>query len=253
MSVLAAVTGVLVLLVVAVLTVWCLSRARRLDRLHVRLDAARAGLAGALARRAEVALRIADSADSADSAGSTGCAACTSDGTAPGAADGGPGDGAAERLRRAARNALAQPAPTPDGRDPAGARERREAAENALTRAVTRALSTIDPDRVPPAQAVELADAAQLVVLARRVHNDAVRDTLVLRSRRLVRILRLHGTAPSPAYFEIADPVPAPDPAPDLEPEPAPEPAQPPPGTDVHSGGHTHAIRGAQISRVRTR
>jgi len=45
-------------------------------------------------------------------------------------------------------------------------------------------------------------------VLARRVHNDAVRDTLGLRSQRLVRWLRLAGTAPMPAYFEIADPAP---------------------------------------------
>jgi hypothetical protein len=37
------------------------------------------------------------------------------------------------------------------------------------------------------------------------VHNDAVRDTLALRSRRLVRWLHLAGTAPMPAYFEIAD------------------------------------------------
>jgi 8-oxo-dGTP pyrophosphatase MutT (NUDIX family) len=42
-------------------------------------------------------------------------------------------------------------------------------------------------------------------MLARRVHNDAVRDTLTLRSRRLVRWLRLAGTAPHPAYFEIVD------------------------------------------------
>ena len=38
------------------------------------------------------------------------------------------------------------------------------------------------------------------------VRNDAVRDTLGLRSRRLVRWLRLAGTAPMPTYFEIADP-----------------------------------------------
>ena len=53
-----------------------------------------------------------------------------------------------------------------------------------------------------------LVDAEQLLVLARRVHNDAVRDTLGLRSHRLVRWLRLAGTAPMPAYFEIADPAP---------------------------------------------
>ena len=42
-------------------------------------------------------------------------------------------------------------------------------------------------------------------MLARRVHNDAVRDTLALRSRRLVRWFRLAGTAPAPEYFEITD------------------------------------------------
>jgi hypothetical protein len=60
------------------------------------------------------------------------------------------------------------------------------------------------PGRRPRA----LVDAEQLLVLARRVHNDAVRDTLGLRSHRLVRWLRLAGTAPMPAYFEIADPAP---------------------------------------------
>jgi hypothetical protein len=67
----------------------------------------------------------------------------------------------------------------------------------------------------------ELVDAEQLVILARRVHNDAVRDTLGLRSRRLVRWLHLAGTAPLPAYFEIADAdagvtITAPSAAPDL-------------------------------------
>jgi hypothetical protein len=44
------------------------------------------------------------------------------------------------------------------------------------------------------------------VVIARRVYNDAVRDTLALRSRRMVRWLRLAGTAAAPRYFEIAEP-----------------------------------------------
>ena len=49
-------------------------------------------------------------------------------------------------------------------------------------------------------------DAEQRVVIARRVHSDAVRDTLVQRRRRLVRWLKLAGTAPRPEYFEIAEP-----------------------------------------------
>ena len=49
-------------------------------------------------------------------------------------------------------------------------------------------------------------DAEVRVLLARRFHNDAVRDTLALRERRWVRLLRLGGRAPLPSYFEIAEP-----------------------------------------------
>jgi hypothetical protein len=43
------------------------------------------------------------------------------------------------------------------------------------------------------------------VLLARRFHNDAVRDTLALRDQRAVRWLRLGGHAARPTYFEIAE------------------------------------------------
>lgn len=81
-------------------------------------------------------------------------------------------------------------------------RAEREAAENELTRL----LAAIDRERLPPRLADELADAEQRVVIARRVHNDAVRDTLALRRRRKVRYFKLAGTAPQPEYFEIAEP-----------------------------------------------
>ena len=51
----------------------------------------------------------------------------------------------------------------------------------------------------------ELADAEARVLLARRFHNDAVRDTLALRERTLVRWLHLGGTAAMPTYFEIVE------------------------------------------------
>ena len=73
---------------------------------------------------------------------------------------------------------------------------------------LTRRLAGVDRGALPAGLAAELADVEQSVLIARRVHNDAVRDTLDLRSRRLVRWLRLAGTAPAPAYFEIADPQP---------------------------------------------
>jgi hypothetical protein len=80
----------------------------------------------------------------------------------------------------------------------------REAAENRLGRV----LAALDRSALPDQVATELVDAELLLVLARRVHNDAVRDTLGLRSRRLVRWLQLAGGAPLPRYFEIADPEP---------------------------------------------
>ena len=81
-------------------------------------------------------------------------------------------------------------------------RSGREAAENELSMA----LELVEPASIPPALVAELADAEARVLLARRFHNDAVRDTLALRDRRWVRLLRLGGRAPQPGYFEIAEP-----------------------------------------------
>jgi 8-oxo-dGTP pyrophosphatase MutT (NUDIX family) len=80
-------------------------------------------------------------------------------------------------------------------------RSGREAAENDLSAA----LATVDPTSMPVALVAELADAEARVLLARRFHTDAVRDTLALRERRPVRWLRLGGTAALPSYFEIAE------------------------------------------------
>jgi hypothetical protein len=139
-------------------------RVRRLDRLHVRMDAARAGLLAALDRRVAATLAAAP-------AGAT---------------------GPAVRAAAVAADAAGQVWPE------------REAAENRLGRA----LVALDRSRLPDPIATELVDAELLLALARRVHNDAVRDTLGLRSRRLVRWLHLAGGAPLPRYFEIADPEP---------------------------------------------
>ena len=80
-------------------------------------------------------------------------------------------------------------------------RTAREAAENELSAA----LALVHPASLPVALVAELADAEARVLLARRFHNDAVRDTLALRERPSVRILRLGGTAALPTYFEIAE------------------------------------------------
>lgn len=153
-------TTFLVLLAVAVLVgPWTLGTANRLDRLHVRTDAAWAALDAALARRAVVTRAVAAVCDKPELRA------------------------AADRAERAARS-------------------EREAAENRLSAL----LEGLDRSVLEPALAAELSDAEQRVVLARRVHNDAVRDTLALRRRRSVRWLRLAGTAPTPSYFEIAEP-----------------------------------------------
>jgi 8-oxo-dGTP pyrophosphatase MutT (NUDIX family) len=144
----------LVLIMVLALGFWTVRTANRLDRLHIRTDAAWAALDAALARRAVV------------------------------------GRLASPRLRRAADAAEL------------ASRGDREAAENE----VSRLLGELDRSQLPETVAAELADTEHRLVLARRVHNDAVRDTLALRRRPLVRWLRLAGTAPRPAYFEIAEP-----------------------------------------------
>jgi 8-oxo-dGTP pyrophosphatase MutT (NUDIX family) len=77
----------------------------------------------------------------------------------------------------------------------------REDAENDLSAE----LALVDATSVPLPLVAELADAEARVLLARRFHNDAVRDTLALRERPLVRFLHLGGTAAMPTYFEIAE------------------------------------------------
>lgn len=78
-------------------------------------------------------------------------------------------------------------------------RAAREACENELSAV----LAHVDPAALPVALVAELADAEARVLLARRFHNDAVRDTLALRERPLVRLMHLGGTAALPTYFEI--------------------------------------------------
>ena len=80
-------------------------------------------------------------------------------------------------------------------------RSAREGCENELSTE----LSHLDEQTLRPVLVTELAEAESRVLLARRFHNDAVRDTLALRERRPVRWLRLGGHAALPTYFEIAE------------------------------------------------
>lgn len=171
-----ATTILVIALVVAVLVavaVWAYGTANRLDRLHVRSDLSWQSLDSALARRAVVARAVG--------------AAVVPTGYAFGVAPSPELDG--KRL-----TALADQAERAD-------REHREAAENRLSAA----LAAVPNEALAPQLVAELADAEARVLIARRFHNDAVRDTLALRTRRPVRWLRLGGTAPLPTYFEIAE------------------------------------------------
>lgn len=99
--------------------------------------------------------------------------------------------GASEGRRLAALADAAEGAPRPA----------RENAENELSAA----LAVVGPASLPAGLIAELADAEARVVLARRFHNDAVRDTLALAERPLVRLFHLGGTAALPSYFEIVE------------------------------------------------
>lgn len=166
-------TTVLVLALIAAVVVaiglWAYSTANRLDRLHVRSDQSWQALDAALARRAVVARSVA-------------------------MAIAGPVSDPAMAEQAAQLAALA------DRAERAG-RAERETVENRLSTA----LSAVDIGTLRPQLVAELADAEARVLIARRFHNDAVRDTLALRTRRPVRMLHLGGTAPLPSYFEITE------------------------------------------------
>jgi hypothetical protein len=161
------------LVVAAVVGLYLRGLAGRLDRLHVRVDAARDALDAQLVRRTAAALELAH-AGLLDPASSVLLAeeaygAQTADMT--------------ERARSESELTGALHAAIPD------------AATVELIGESGRGAALLDALRTSCAQ----------VVLARRFYNDAVRATQGLRDRRLVRWLRLAGTAPYPRTFEMDD------------------------------------------------
>ena len=77
-------------------------------------------------------------------------------------------------------------------------------ARASVERSLTERISALE-SQLSSQAAVLLSDSTARVQLARRFYNDAVSDTRALRTRPLVRILRLGGTAQLPNYFELAD------------------------------------------------
>ncbi|MEU6276195.1 hypothetical protein ABZ871_27840 [Streptomyces populi] len=147
--------------------------AGRLDRLHARIDAARAALDAQLLRRASVTQELATS---------------------------GVLDPAASIVLYEAAHAARQ-----------AEEEQREVAESELSqalRAVFGESQQVEAVREVPGgeeAAGELAQAVRRVPMARRFHNDAVRAARALRRHRKVRWFRLAGHAPFPMAFEMDD------------------------------------------------
>jgi len=188
-------TILLVIVAVAIIGVYVSWTAGRLDRLHNRLEAARAALDAALVRRSAVALELAASG-LLDPATSLLLAAVAHDARL---ALNGP-ELPQSDLTRALRAVFGQPGfrASLNGVD---------GAEELLT---------------------ELESAAHQVFLARKFYNDAVAATRDARRRPLVRLLRLSGGAPLPEFFEIEDSLVGAGEAGPRPPEP-PDPARPAP------------------------
>ena len=166
-------TDVILIVVAAILMgVYVSWRAGRLDRLHARVEAARAALDAALVRRSAVALELA-AGGLLDPATSLLIAGAAHDARAAGEPD----ERAESDLTRALRAALSQPGFRT-------ALAARTGGDELLT---------------------ELESAAHQVFLARKFYNDAVAATRSARRRWLVRLLRLAGGAPNPEFFEIDD------------------------------------------------
>ncbi|SNS62285.1 Uncharacterized conserved protein [Geodermatophilus saharensis] len=153
--------------VVALLLAWTAWTLTRLRRLETRVARAWTVLDGRLRQRAALAADLASDHSAAL------------------------GEDRATRLKAAAH----------DAHDPLAGD--RELAENALGREL-RALPREVPG-IPPACLAALAEADARMALARRFYNDAVRDTHLLRLRRLPRLLRLHADRPLPRFFDVED------------------------------------------------
>ena len=165
--------------------------ASRLDRLHHRVEGARASLDAQLVRRADAAIELATSGrlDPASALLVAGAAS--------------------EALGAGEREAPGDSAHTPE----------REQAESDLTEALTAALTAtldVDVDVEPSGQGSgpepdvldRLASAGHRVQLARRFHNQAVTDAQRVRRKRVVRWFRLAGRAELPQTFEMNDELP---------------------------------------------
>lgn len=170
------ITGVLIVIVLALVGLYLSMTAGRLNHLHSRIDTARLSLGAHLLRRSSIAIELA--ASSAMDPASSMILADT-----------------AHTARQAA-----------DADDDARAR-----AESDLTAALCSALDdpveVIEAREVPGAAELlaELDAACRRVELSRRFLNDAVRACRLVRGQRVVRWLHLAGRTPWPEPWDFDD------------------------------------------------
>ena len=187
-------------------------RAGRIDRLHARVEMARAALDVTLLRRSSVALELATSG-LLDPATSLLLAAAVH-GTRPGGPGGYGGTGRPPSGGpRGVRGGGQPPREGGSGGDlpPEETPRPRDLAESDLTRALRAAFS--QPDFRSSLSGKEGADellgeveaTAHQVFLARKFYNDMVAVTRDARRRPLARVLRLSGNARAPEFFEMDD------------------------------------------------
>jgi hypothetical protein len=168
------------ILLVLTFIIWRLSAlASRIDRLHHRIDLARASLDAQLLRRARAAEALANS----------------------GLVD----PASAIVLARAASNSR--------NADPADPVER-SVVESEMSRDLREVFadpaSVAELREIPEGEELldDLSAACNQVALSRRFLNDGAQAALLLRQGRLVRLFRLAGNAPRPEMFEMDDVVP---------------------------------------------
>lgn len=165
------------LAVLLALGMWLSWTAQRLNRLHHRLEVARASLDSQLLRRSGAALELATS-------------------------------GALDPARSLVLVDAAHVARSVHDGD-------MESAESDLSEALRAVFSDAEEVRTLRANPEvgplldELAGSCRRVELARRFHNDVVTSTRALRSRRRVRWMRLAGRAADPTTVDLDDEMPA--------------------------------------------
>jgi hypothetical protein len=156
--------------ILAVVALYCYYTAKRLDRLHRRMDAAGAALDAQLRRRAAASRTFARSGEL-------------------------PRD-LSDDLTTAVEAVLARSQLDHD----------REVVENALSRVLAEIAEHHREVFLSPSPiASDVHDEALRATIARRFYNDTVRNTLVVRDRRAIRWLGLAGHAAHPTYFEMDD------------------------------------------------